>query len=154
MQHLKRKKILAPLTALLLVVVAGAAVAYWTTSGTGQSTASVGTDTGVTITPITFSNSLIPGGSATVSFTVNNASTTTAVQVNGVIADALAGTNGITGLPVGCDPADFHFTSASVPGSIPASGTANGTGTLSMDNTAVSQNACKSASPVLHLKVN
>ena len=154
MHHLKNKKVLVPLVAIFAMLLTGAAVAFWTTSGGGSSTASVGTDAGVTITPITYSNSLFPGGSATVSFTVNNSSTTTAVTVASVVADTSAGTNGITGLPVGCAAADFHFANVAVGASIAASGTYAGTGTLSLDNTAVNQDACKGASPVLHLKVN
>jgi hypothetical protein len=37
---------------------------------------------------------------------------------------------------------------------IAASGSTSSTGTLSMDDTSANQDACKSASPVLHLKVD
>lgn len=155
MQSLKRKKVLVPLIALLALAVTGAAIAYWTTSGTGSGTATVGTDTAVTITPITFSGKLYPGGSATVSFTVNNTSASAPVKIDKVIADTSGGnTNGISGLPAGCLAADFHFAPVTVNAEIAPSGTQGGTGTLSMDDTAVNQDNCKNASPVLHLKVD
>ena len=156
MSNIKRKKVLIPLLALLAVAVTGAAVAYWTTSGTGSGTASVGTDAGVTISPVTFGGgTLYPNASVTVSFDVNNTSTTAPVKVDKVIADTSGGnTNGISGLPAGCLATDFHFADVSVNTDIAPSGVYCGTGTLSMDDTALNQDNCKNAAPVLHLKVD
>lgn len=152
--NIKRKKILVPLLAVLALAVTGAAIAFWTTSGTGSGTATVGTDSGVTINPVSFTGTLYPAGSVPVSFTINNLSADTAVRVASVVADTSTYVNGISGLPAGCNAADFHFGDVAVASSIPASGTLPGSGTLAMDNTAVNQDACKGASPVLHLKVN
>ena len=140
------------------IVVAGAAIAFWTSTGTGQGTATVGTSSGLPISAVTFGNTLYPGGKTPVSFTITNSSANTAITVNQVAADTSFGTNGITGLPGGCNPADFSFPNYAVNQSIPASGTLNVTiptaGGLAFANTAVNQDACKGAAPVLHLKAS
>ena len=140
------------------LVVAGAAIAFWTSSGTGSGTASVGTDSGLPISAVTFGNTLYPGGKSPVSFTITNSSANSAITVAQVAADTSFGTNGITGLPGGCSAADFTFPTFTVNQSIPASGTLNLTvptaGGLALANTAVNQDACKGASPVLHLKAS
>ena len=140
------------------LVVAGGAVAFWLSSGTGAGTATVGTDSGLPISAVTFGNTLYPGGKTPVSFTITNSSANTAITVNQVAADTSFGTNGITGLPGGCLPADFTFPTFAVNQSIPASGTLNLTvptaGGLAFANTAVNQDACKGAAPVLHLKAS
>ncbi len=154
MKSIKRKRVLVPLAIVFALAVSAAAVAYWTASGTGSGTASVGTDAGVTISPVTFSGTLYPGGSVTVNFTVNNSSASAPVQVDKVVANTAAGTNGMSSLPAGCLAADFTFADVTVATNIAPSGTYSGTGTLSMANTAVNQNACKLSSPVLNLRVD
>ncbi len=154
MQSVRRKRVFVPLVVVLAIAVSVGAIAYWTASGTGSGTASVGTDAGVTISPVTFTGTLYPGGSVTVNFTVNNSSASAPVQIDKVVADTGAGTNGITGLPAGCSAADFSFADVSVATNIAPSGTYSGSGTLSMANTAVNQDACKLSSPVLNLKVD
>ena len=154
MQKLMRKRILVPVVAIAAIAVAGIAVAYFTASGTGSGTATVGSAAGVTITGVTFDSTLYPGGATTVRFTINNSSSDTAVQVDKVVADTSAGTNGVTGLPRGCDPADFSFGDVSVSASIAASRSTSSSGTLSLANTSANQDACQGASPVLHLKVD
>jgi hypothetical protein len=154
MRKLMRKRILVPVVALAALAVTGIAVAYFTASGTGSGTASVGTDSGVTITGVSFDNTLYPGGSTTVRFTINNASSNTAVSVDKVVADTRYGTTGVDGLPAGCSAADFTFADVSVARSIPASGSVAATGTLRMANTSANQDACQSQAPVLHLKVD
>jgi len=154
MRKLMRKRILVPVVAIAALAVAGVAVAYFTASGTGSGTASVGTAAGVTITGVSFDSTLYPGGSTTVRFTVNNSSSDTAVQVDKVVADTSTYTNGISGLPRGCDPADFSFGDVSVSTSIAASSSTDATGTLRLANTNANQDACQGAAPVLHLKVD
>ena len=154
MRKLMRKRILVPVAAIAALAVAGIAVAYFTASGTGSGTASVGSAAGVTISGVSFDNALYPGGSTTVRFTINNSSSDTAVQVDKVVADTSAGTNGITGLPRGCDAADLTFGDVSVSTSIAAGSSTSTTGTLSLANTNANQDACQGAAPVLHLKVD
>ena len=140
------------------LVVAGAAIAFWTSSGTGSGTATVGTDSGLPISAVTFGNTLYPGGKTPVSFTITNSSASTAITVAQVAADTSFGATGVTGLPGGCLAADFTFPTFTVNQSIPAGGTLNLTvptaGGLAFANTAVNQDACKGASPVLHLKAS
>jgi hypothetical protein len=154
MRKLMRKRILIPVAAIAALAVAGIAVAYFTASGTGSGTATVGTSSGVTIDNVTIDSTLYPGGSSTVRFTVSNPSADTAVKVNKVVADTSTYTNGISGLPRGCDPADFSFGDVSVSASIDASGSTDSSGTLRFANTSANQDACQGASPVLHLKVD
>lgn len=154
MQKVLRKRILVPVVAIAAMAVAGIAVAYFTASGTGSGTASVGSAAGVTITGVSFDETLYPGGSTTVRFTVNNSSSNTSVKVDKVVADIAEGTNGISGLPRGCDAADFSFGDVTVNESIAADGSTSATGTLSLANSTANQDACQGASPVLHLKVD
>ncbi len=154
MRKLMRKRILVPVAAIAALAIAGIAVAYFTASGTGSGTATVGTSAGVTITGVSFDSTLYPGGSTNVRYTITNSSSNTAVSVDKIVADTSAGTNGITGLPVGCSASDFTFGAVSVGRSIPASGSISGSGTLSLANTNANQDACQGASPVLHLKVD
>ena len=153
----KRSRVIA-LGLVAVLVAGGAAIAFWTSSGTGSGTATVGTDSGLTITGVAFGNALYPGTKSPVSFTITNSSANSAVTVAQVVADTSFGTNGITGLPGGCDPADFSFPNYTVNQSIPASGTLNVTiptsGGLALSNTASNQDACKNATPVLHLRAS
>ncbi len=154
MRKLMRKRILVPVAAIAALAVAGIAVAYFTASGTGSGTATVGSAAGVTISNVSFDSTLYPGSSTTVRFTVDNSSSDTAVQVDKVVADTSTYTNGISGLPDGCDPADFSFGDVSVSTSIAASRSTDSTGTLRFANTSANQDACQGARPVLHLKVD
>jgi len=154
MRKLMRKRILVPVAAIAALAVAGIAVAYFTASGTGSGTASVGTVGDVTITGVTLPDALYPGGSTSVRFTINNTSSDTAVKVDKVVADTSYGTTGVDGLPRGCSAADFTFADVSVNASIAASGSTTGTGTLRFAESGSNQDACQGASPVLHLKVD
>jgi hypothetical protein len=154
MRKLMRKRILVPVAAVAAIAVAGIAVAYFTASGTGSGTASVGTASDVTITGVSFDGALYPGASTGVRFTLNNTSSSTAVQIGKVIADTRYGTTGVDGLPVGCSAADFSFGDVTVNDSISANGSSSYSGTLALANTSANQDACQGASPVLHLKVD
>ncbi len=154
MRKLMRKRILVPVAAIAALALAGIAFAYFTASGTGSGTASVGTDSGVAIGSVSFDSTLYPGGSTNVRYTITNSSSNTPAQVGKVVADTSAGTNGITGLPVGCSASDFSFGDVTVNAEIPAGRSVSGSGTLSFADTGANQDACKGASPVLHLKVD
>lgn len=154
MRKLMRKRILVPVAAVAAIAVAGIAVAYFTASGTGSGTATVGSAAGVTITNVSVDSTLYPGGSSTVRFTINNSSSDTAVSVDKVVADTSAGTNGITGLTGRCLASDFTFDDATVGRSIPAGRSVDATGTLHMANTNVNQDDCQTQSPTLNLKVD
>jgi hypothetical protein len=149
-RYARKRLVLLGVVAVVAGMAAFGAYAYWTASGTGAGTATVGTDSGVTIAVTNTGAALYPGGSATITFHVQNDSTSSAVTVGKVVQDGP-----VTGLPVGCSAADFSFADVTLNESVAASGNgANHTGTLSMANTASNQDACKNASPVLHLKTD
>jgi hypothetical protein len=143
----KRQWILVAVGAVVAALAAFGAYAFWTASGTGSGNATVGTDSGVTIVVTDTGAALYPGGSATITFHVQNDSSSSAVTVGKVVQDGA-----VTGLPGGCSAADFSFGDVTLNESVAASSSgANHTGTLSMANTGANQDACKNASPVLHL---
>jgi hypothetical protein len=146
-----KKRVLTTLSVVGILAIAAVAFAYWTASGTGSGTASVGSDSGVTINNVAFDGDLYPGHEVTVTFDVVNGSADAKAKVEKVIADVGEGTNGISGLPAGCSADDFHFSDVSVDTEIDESATVPAEGTLAMDNTSVNQDACKDAAPVLHL---
>lgn len=141
------KKAVAVLTGGMLVVVAGGAYAYWTTTGTGSGSAATGTVAGITVNQTTTVAGLYPGGPAqTISGTFTNTNSG-AVYVAAVTA--ALGT-----LPGGCLPADFTIAgTATVNVNVPSgTGVGSWTGlTIAMNNTAVSQNACKASTIPLAL---
>lgn len=147
MRKLSRKRILVPVVAVVALAVAGIAVAFFTASGTGRGTATVGTAGGVTITDVSFGGALYPGQSTTVSFRVNNTGTDTAVRVGTVRS------TGIT-TPDGCAAADFTFTGDAIDAEIPAGGSVNGTGTLRMAESGANQDACQGGSVDVDLSVD
>jgi hypothetical protein len=149
-RYARKRLVLLGVVAVVAGMAAFGAYAYWTASGTGAGTATVGTDSGVTIAVTNTGAALYPGGSATITFHVQNDSSSSAVTVGKVVQDGP-----VTGLPVGCSAADFSFADVTLNESVAASGNGpNHTGTLSMANTASNQDACKNASPVLHLKTD
>jgi hypothetical protein len=149
-RNAKKRWLLLGVVTVIAGMAAFGAYAYWTASGTGAGQATVGSDSGVTINITNTGAALYPGGSATVTFQVQNNSSSSAVMVGRVVQDG-----SVTGLPAGCSAADFSFAAVTLNESIPASGsTPNRTGTLSMANTGSNQDACKNASPVLHLRTD
>lgn len=147
---LKSRRAKVAVVAIAALAIAASAYAYWTSTGTGSGSASVGSSAALTITDVSIADTLVPGGSSAVSYTVTN-NGTSPVKFSDVIADTPA----ITGLPAGCDAADFTFTPGT-PASgteLAASGSTTGSGTLAFANTSANQDACKNAAPVLHLKV-
>jgi hypothetical protein len=148
MRKLMRKRILVPVAAIAALALAGIAIAYFTASGTGSGTATVGADAGVSITDVTVDDTLYPGGSSTVRFTVNNLSADSSVRVGKVVTDSIRTSD------AGCDAADFSFGDVTLDESIPASGSTSSSGTLSMENTSANQDACQNARVDLNLKVD
>lgn len=150
-----KKRVLVALAAVGVLAIVGVAAAFFTSSGTGSGTATVGTASDVTIDSVSITGDLFPGGdAATVSYTVNNA-TGKSVKVGDVVANTGAGTNGITGLPAGCSASDFTYTSdGALNTTIADGGHADGSGTLSLANSSSNQDACQGAAPTLNLKVD
>jgi len=151
----KRRAFLA-LTAALVVVVAGGAYAYFTTSGTGTGTASVGSSTAVTL-HATVTGSLYPGTSSPVSFTVDNPSSgkqrVGTITLSSITVDASH--SECSTVITGGNP-DFAMPAVAVNATF-----ANGNGqvvtpagSLTMNETGVNQDKCQGATLTLHLTDN
>jgi len=149
MPRLTMKRRGIAISAVALVIVAGA-IAYFTSTGSGTGTANVGSSQAVTL-HASVSQSLYPGTSSPVSFTVDNPSTGNqrvgVIHLASVAADAGHSA---------CTTADFTMpdvTANQVFG--PGNGQAvTAGGTLSMANTGVSQDACQGATLTLNVTSN
>jgi hypothetical protein len=144
------------LTAIGVLTVAAGAYAYFTSTGSGTATATVGSGSAVTIKG-TVGSTLYPGGNATVTFTVDNPSA--AAQRVGTITLASiavdAGHSTCSKVLTGGNP-DFAMPAVAVNKTY---GTGNNqsvtpTGTLTMNDTGVSQDACQGATLTLNLTSN
>jgi hypothetical protein len=150
MRLTKKPKAIIVGAAIVGLASAGVAYAYWTTSGTGSATATTGTVVGITVNETTSATNLYPGRPAQPLAGNFNNSNAGAVYVASVTA--ALGT-----LPTGCLPADFTIAGTALVGANVASGTGVGSWsglTIAMNNTGVSQNACKASSIPLVLTSN
>jgi hypothetical protein len=145
-----KRRVLVALGTVVAIAAVGAAIAYFTTSGSGTGSASVGSSSAVTIHG-TVSGALYPGSSATVNFTVDNPSSgsqrVNGIQLEKVTTDAAHS---------GCVTSDFTMPNVTVNQTFP-SGNAQAvtaTGSLSMANTALNQDACQGAPLTLSLTSN
>lgn len=136
--------------AVASIAVAGAAFAYFTTTGAGTGTGTTGTSSALVING-TAATTLYPGTTSTVTFTVNNASPghqfVNVITLNSVSTD---------GAHSGCVVADFTMPPVTAAQDV-ASGSGiaiTATGTITMANTGVSQDACKGAPLTLNLTSN
>jgi hypothetical protein len=130
------------LLAVLCVAVVGAVggYAYWTTTGNGTGSGTVGSAGQYTVTVSFASGQLHPGGSVPVSGTITN-NTSSDLQVSSVTEQGVTANNG-------CTASWFHFSGTVTGGTqtLTAGGGSTGyTGTLSMDETGTNQDACQGA---------
>lgn len=142
------KKTTAALTAAFLII-GGGAYAFWTTSGQGTVSAPNAASNGTVVLNATFASGLTPGASVPVTYTANNAGTSS-LRV-GTISHVVS-----TSDPL-CLPADFTISNVASNTTVPAGSTnfaLAGTGTLTFTDTAVNQDACKSATVTLTLTSN
>jgi hypothetical protein len=150
MLHSKKRYVLVALGAVGAVVAVGAAIAYFTTTGSGTGSAAVGTSSAVTIHG-TVATSLFPGTGTAVNFTVDNPSAgsqrVNAIQLESVTTDAGHSA---------CVMSDFTIPNVTVNQVFPSGNgqAVTATGTLSMANTALNQDACQGAPLTLHLTSN
>ncbi len=168
----RRKKVFAALGVLAVLAAAGAAIAYFTSSGSGTGTASVGTSSALTIHG-TSASTLYPGTSSTVSFTVDNPSsgheqlgtihlasikacTGTGSSWNGS-ACSNSGTEQTTCESVETGASDTNTANFWMADVVANQDVGNGngqavtaTGTLKMNDLSSSQDACKNANLTLN----
>jgi hypothetical protein len=156
MGRMTRKRVLAALGCACALALAASAYAYFTSSGSGTGTASVGTSSPVTLHG-TVSSSLYPGSSSPVSFTVDNPSSGSqrvgTITLSSISVDA--GHASCSSAISGGNP-DFSMPAVTVDKTF-ASGSGQAvpsTGTLTMNETGVNQDACQGATLTLHLANN
>jgi hypothetical protein len=151
-----KQRALVALSAVGVLVAAGAAIAYFTSAGSGTATATVGTSSAVTL-KATVTGSLYPGTSSPVTFTVDNPSSgkqrVGTISLEKITPDA--GHSSCSTVITGGNP-DFTMADVAVnkvygPGNSQA---VTPTGSLTMNDTGVSQDACQGASLTLTLKSN
>jgi hypothetical protein len=156
MNPLNRKRAVIGLASVCVVAVAAFAYAYFTSTGSGTVTATVGSSSAVTIKG-TVSGNLYPGSSSTVTLTVDNPSSgkqrVGTVSLEKITADAGHSTCSV--VTTGGNP-DFTMADVVVNKTY---GSGNGqavtpTGTLTMNDTGISQDACQGATLTLSLKSN
>ena len=152
----KRRALFAGAT-VCAVAIAGVAFAYFTSNGSGTATATVGNSAAVTL-KATVAGTMFPGGNQTVTFTVDNPSsaaqrvgTITLASITPDAGHATCSTTITGGTP------DFTMPAVAVNKVFPAkstNGTVTNTGTLTMNDTGVSQDACQGATLTLNLTSN
>jgi hypothetical protein len=168
MSLIKRRKFLAGVIAAGVLVVTGAAIAYFTASGTGTGTASVGTSSALTIHGST-SGTLYPGTSTNVTFTADNPSSghqqIGSIHLASIVACSVAFSGGVC--PSGnevtsCESvetgssdtntANFWMPDVVANQDLPSGNgqSVTATGSLKMNDLTTNQNACKSVNLLLN----
>jgi hypothetical protein len=150
MKLLRNRKLVAVLATLALGVVATAGYAYWTTSGVGTGSATNASSNGTLALHASFDNGLTPGATEPVSYTADNAGSSS-LQVGTVHAVVSIDA---TSAAAGCLAGDFTVPDKAENQKIPAGSSAvaltNGS-TIKFADTAVNQDACKGAIVTLTL---
>jgi hypothetical protein len=145
-----KKRTALVLAAVAVLAVAGMAIAYWTTSGSGEGSGAVASSNGTLALHGTIANELTPGGSSPVAFTADN-SNSSSEQVGTIhavvsIDEAHA--------KAGCNASDFTIADTAENQVIAAHATGLAlakAGTIEMADTAENQDACKGATISLAL---
>lgn len=142
------------LAACLLLGGVGAH-AYWTPSGSGSGTATVGEPVAVTLSPGTAMTDLYPGMSGDVATSIAN-SNTYRVFVGSLVLDTTRGTSGFSvgGGQPGCDPSALSYTVQSNGGAgwfVPAGATLDLDLTNAVDLTTAAATECQGATFTVYL---
>lgn len=148
-RKLLKKRTALVLSAVAVLAVAGIAVAFWTTTGSGNGSGSVSASNGTLTLHGTITNALTPGGSSPVSYSADNAGSSS-LQVGTVhavvsIDEAHA--------EKGCKASDFTIADTKENQVIPAKGSEAlaHDGTIEMADSSESQDGCKGATISLAL---
>jgi hypothetical protein len=157
MNSRNKKRALVIAACVSALAVAGAAFAYFTTTGSGTATDTVGSSSAVTL-HATVPTTLYPGTSSTVTFTVDNpspgAQRVGTISLASITADA-GHTPGCVVTTSGENPA-FTMAPVAVNKVFPSGNgqSVTPTGSLVMNDTGVSQDGCQGATLTLHLTSN
>jgi hypothetical protein len=150
-RFITKKRVAAAVAAAVIAGGGMAAYAYFTTTGTGTGSGSTGSSSAVTLHG-TAATTLYPGTSSVVNFTVDNPSPghqyVNTIHLVSVAADSSHSA---------CVVADYGMPDVVAHQDIAGNATGaaiTATGTLSMANTAVSQDACQGATLTLTLSSN
>jgi len=138
----KKRNIIVILSALAVLALAAGAFAYWTTTGAGTGSATNAASNGTLVLHATFAAGLTPGKTEAVTFTADNAGTSS-LQV-GTVTSVVS----IDAGHAGCLPADFTVPTAVENQRIAAGGALvplTTSSTIAFADTAVSQDLCKGA---------
>jgi len=145
-----KKRTAVILGAVAVLAVAGIAIAYWTTTGSGNGSGAVAASNGTLALHGTITEELTPGGSSAVSYSADN-SGSSSLQVGTVHAVVSIDKSHAE---AGCEASDFTIADTAENQVIAAKGSgvalAHG-GSISMADTAVNQDACKGATISLAL---
>ena len=156
-----RKRVVVLTVAALAIGISGGAYAWFSSTGSGTGSASVGTSTAVTLHGST-SGTLYPATNETVTLTVDNTGGGNeyvgTIYLASITADgghASCSTTIADGSGAKDTSKDFYMPDKIVNTDYtPGSGQAAGTSTLYMNDTGVSQNGCQGATLTLHLTSN
>ena len=155
-----KKRAIVALSVVAALAIAGAAVAYFSSSGSGTGKASVGTakDFSVGVTDAT--GTLYPDNGASsqsLPYTITNGAsfsqklTSTSVSVPSLNGDVTSGGSEVPG----CLVSWFHVTDTPPAyGTIAPGDHVSGSVKVTMDDSTASQDSCKSASPDIKVSAN
>ncbi len=150
------KRVISGLAVVAILAIAAGAYAYFSTTGSGTATATVGSSSALVIKG-TVTGNLYPGSSSPVTLTVDNSSSGKqrlgTITLEKITADAAHSSCSV--VTTGGNP-DFTMAEVVVnkvfgPGTNQA---VTPSGTLTMNETGVSQDACQGATLTLTLKSN
>ena len=147
---MRNKRFLVIATVVAATAFAGIAVAYWTASGSGSGSGSVASSNGSLVLHGTINSALTPGGSSSVTYTADNAGSSS-LQVGTVSAVVSIDAEHAA---AGCKASDFTIGSTVENQTIAASTsgvTLTNAGSISMANSSENQDACKGATISLAL---
>lgn len=163
LRRFTKKRVILALGVVAALVVAGAAVAFFTSTGTGTGSAQVGSAAHWTMTPSAATGGpMFPGsGTSTIAYTVKNPGadnrhlngTSAAVANDGATPDANIVENGS---PVaGCHASWFTATDTG-PGAqnVPGGATVSGSVAVTMQDSGTDQSSCQSHNPDITISAN
>jgi hypothetical protein len=148
MRRFMSRKVVTVVTVIGVLAIAGAAFAYWTGTGGGSGTASVGTSGSVVVTA-TVAPGISPGTSEPVTFAAANASSSGIFVSNLHLASVTADAGHAS-----CVTTDFTMADVTEADEVLAGATAQALstdGTLVYADTGVSQDTCQGATLTLTL---
>jgi hypothetical protein len=143
-----RKRVILALTAAAVLVSAVSAYAYWTTSGTGNGSASVGTSQSFVVSQTNTVSGLVPGGSAqSIAINVNNPAShnqyLSALTVSVKNSDGTAWSAQADTTKPACTASDFSITQPVSPAGDLTSGNHAFSASIAMLNGSGNQDNCK-----------